>query len=123
MGGAVLAAGLAVGVVVVPAQSASANDGVCGPGDLCLFEDILFNGGRWDDSGMVSNYSSGNRWWGTTRTVNDAASSAKSKYSFWTAYVHEHSYYRGSAVPVQPGGQVSVFADWGMENKGSSNSY
>ncbi|MBQ1072175.1 peptidase inhibitor family I36 protein [Micromonospora sp. C31] len=123
LGAIALVAGLALGSAAVQAGPASANDGVCGPGDLCLYENTLFGGGRWDDSGYVSDYTSGHKWWGTTRTVQDAASSAKSKYSFWTAYVWEHSFYRGDYVPVPPGGQVSVFADFGMENKASSNNY
>lgn len=120
---AALALAFAAGLIVSAGTAAQANDGVCGPGDLCLYEDNLLRGGQWDDSGTVLNYASGNKWWGTNRSINDTVSSAKNRYSFYTAAIWEHSNFRGATAYVEPGRTLSVFADARMDNKASSNSY
>ncbi|MER7459986.1 peptidase inhibitor family I36 protein [Micromonospora sp. NPDC126480] len=102
------------------AQPAWANDGVCGSGDVCLYEDTSWSGGRWDDSGSVHNFTN-ERWWGTSRSINDAASSTENKYSWAIATLWEHSYNRGSKVSFGPGIRIGNLSDYGMNNKASSN--
>ncbi|MEV4723576.1 peptidase inhibitor family I36 protein [Micromonospora humida] len=121
-GGVFVAAAVLTATLGV-ASPALANDGNCGPGDLCLFEGNNMSGGRWDLGSSDSDYASGDKWWGTTISINDQASSGQSKYSFWDAYLYEHSYYRGSWLRILPGEKVYYFSDYGFNNKASSNDY
>jgi hypothetical protein len=105
------------------ATPAAANDGECGPGDLCLFENILQGGGRWDDAGFEGDYSTGDYFWGTGTSLNDHASSARSRYSFWSACIYENSWYRGRWVCLWPGEIASVLNDFNMDDKASSNDF
>ncbi|MEV4768224.1 peptidase inhibitor family I36 protein [Micromonospora humida] len=107
-------------IVLTGASAATANDGVCGSGDVCLYEDTSWSGGRWDDSGSVSNFTN-ERWWGTSRSINDAASSAENKYSWAVATLWEHSFNRGSKVSFGPGIRIGNLGDYGMNNKASAN--
>jgi hypothetical protein len=118
----VVAATVAASALVGVAP-ASANDGDCGPGDLCLWENPGPSGGRWDDAGYVYNYASGNRWWGTETSINDTASAARCNYSFWTCVMWEHSYMRGTWVQLFAGGQIPNLHDYEFGDKASSNDY
>lgn len=122
---AAVAAAIILGLAsaLVPGGPAVANDGNCGPGDLCLWEHADMSGGQWDDSGMVANYSSGNRWWGTDRSINDQTTSARSRYSFWVAKLSEHSHYRGREVKFYPGGEIRNLTDYEFNDVASSNWY
>jgi hypothetical protein len=117
------AAILGVASILVPNGPAFANDGDCGPGDLCLWEHSDMSGGRWDDSGYVANYASGHRWWGTDRTVNDSASSLRSRYSFWVVKIYEHSWYRGKNLLIYPDGEIYNLTDYDFNDVASSNYY
>lgn len=101
---------------------AAANDGTCGSGDLCLYQNRSLTGGRWDSAGNNVNYGSGHRWWGTTTSINDQASSARSRYSITNAFLYEHSYYRGDVLYIYPGEVVENLADYGFNDVASSNS-
>jgi hypothetical protein len=122
-GSALLAAGLSIAGLALTGNAAQANDGVCGPGDLCLYENTQFGGGQWDANGWVYTYASGHKWWGTDRSINDRASSVKSNYSFWPAVLHEHSNFRGAHISIAPGGQIGWLEHVGMDNMTSSNNY
>lgn len=112
-----------IGYGILIDTPASANDGVCGTADLCLYENTSRLGGRWDDSGFESDYSSGDNWWGTNRSINDAASSVESKNTVRLAQVWQHSWYRGSYIAIGPGIYINNLADYGFNDRASSNSY
>ncbi|MBQ1072176.1 hypothetical protein KBX06_03200 [Micromonospora sp. C31] len=117
---AVLALGITLGGLAVTATPAMANDGTCGSGDLCLSEHTSHGGGQWDVFGAVMNYDSGERWWGTTQSINDQASSARNKRS--TAYgICENSWGRGSCVYIGGNFEIKNLSDYEMNDKASSN--
>lgn len=119
IGAIVLAAGAVLGATV-NASPAAANDGTCGGHDFCLWDGSSMTGGRWDNGGPVHNYASGERWWGTTASINDRASSARNRAST-AAGLCEHSYGRGACVTVGSNFEINILADYEMDNKASSN--
>jgi hypothetical protein len=115
----VTALGLVVGLA--PAESAHANDGHCGPGDVCLYEDPYLSGGLNDNSGAILDYSRGERFWGTNRSINDAVSSARNRGRFCTVRLYEHSYTNGRSIPIAAGNDRSNLAWDNFDNIASSH--
>jgi hypothetical protein len=111
---------LAVSGLAVPAAPASANDGMCQQSDFCLWENPNLSGGRWDDRGAVISYASGNRYWGTTVTVNDTSSSVWNRLNTAMALC-EHAWFLGAEVYVGPGLVINYLSDYEFQDRASSN--
>jgi hypothetical protein len=118
LGLSIAAVVLGVGLTAAPA---AANDGTCDSGDLCLFSDYAGQGGRWDDSEFVSDYSSGDNWWGTSTSINDRSHSAHNRYNFFNAHLCEHSWYRGTDASIPPGSWAPYLNLLGIDAMASSN--
>ncbi len=115
----VTALGLVVGLA--PAESARANDGVCGPGDVCLYEHPNFSGGQNDNSGAISDYSRGERFWGTNLSINDQVSSARNRGRFCTVRLYQHSYGRGRYIAIAAGNDKGNLGLDNFDNMASSH--
>lgn len=122
MGRVAAAIAFAVAVLggVASSSPALANDGTCGGHDLCLWEGGNLTGGRWDSYGSVNNFASGERWWGTSISVNDSASSVKNRDDN-AAGLCRHSFQRGGCVTIGAFFEIRHLADYEMDNQASSN--